>query len=234
MWTLRGLRSLSVRPAGPEPSAASSPHPRSRRRRAPWPRTPLAPPACPPARPRSKAAPMPGGLPVTELVLGGGVVCWLGVAAPVAVIAAIALGALLSPEQATDGGGQAPEFTLPDTHGDEASLEDALADGPALLYFPMGAGCDGCFCRSPRSPTSSTTAASSSSRSCPARPDGPPARRSVSASTSPSPSTETSRSPTPTACSASSATATSPATASRSSRRTARSPGCATTQQHRR
>lgn len=77
------------------------------------------------------------------------VVRWLGVAAPLALIGAIALGALLSPEQATETGGEAPDFTLPDTGGAEISLDDALQDGPALLFFSMGAGCDGCFVQIP-------------------------------------------------------------------------------------
>ena len=77
------------------------------------------------------------------------VVRWLGVAAPLALVAAIGLGALLSPEEATGSGGTAPPFTLPDTHGGEQSLDAALADGPALLYFSMGAGCDGCFVQIP-------------------------------------------------------------------------------------
>lgn len=56
-----------------------------------------------------------------------------------------------------DGGGgdddslaaSAPAFDLPDTVGGSMSLDDALADGPALVYFSMGVGCDGCFTQIP-------------------------------------------------------------------------------------
>lgn len=79
------------------------------------------------------------------------VVRWLGVLAPLAIIAAIALGAVLAPEQTADADGdaEAADFTLPDTHGGTITLDDALADGPALLYFSMGVGCDGCFVQIP-------------------------------------------------------------------------------------
>ena len=77
------------------------------------------------------------------------VVRWLGIAAPLVRLGAIALGALLSPEASTDTGGEAPDFALPDTHGDTVTLDEALEDGPALLFFSMGAGCDGCFVQIP-------------------------------------------------------------------------------------
>ena len=77
------------------------------------------------------------------------VVRWLGVAAPLVLLGAIALGALLSPQASTETGGEAPDFTLPDTHGGTVTLDDALENGPALLFFSMGAGCDGCFVQIP-------------------------------------------------------------------------------------
>ncbi|GMQ93817.1 MAG: hypothetical protein BMS9Abin12_1297 [Acidimicrobiia bacterium] len=43
----------------------------------------------------------------------------------------------------------APAFDLPTTDGSRVSLEGVLADGPALLYFAMGVGCDICFYQIP-------------------------------------------------------------------------------------
>ena len=46
-------------------------------------------------------------------------------------------------------GSQAPAFDLVATDGSRETLETALADGDALLYFSMGPGCDGCFLQIP-------------------------------------------------------------------------------------
>lgn len=43
----------------------------------------------------------------------------------------------------------APAFDLPTTEGTRVSLDGVLADGPALLYFAMGVGCDICFYQIP-------------------------------------------------------------------------------------
>jgi peroxiredoxin len=43
----------------------------------------------------------------------------------------------------------APDFALPATTGEVLTLDDALADGDALVYFSMGVGCDGCFIQIP-------------------------------------------------------------------------------------
>ena len=77
---------------------------------------------------------------------------WAAFAAPLVVVAALAVAALAIPEQGADADAsdtEAPDFTLPTTHGDSVSLDDAIADGPALLYFSMGPGCDGCFVQIP-------------------------------------------------------------------------------------
>lgn len=46
-------------------------------------------------------------------------------------------------------GVEAPAFDLPATDGATYTLDGVLADGPALLYFSMGPGCDGCFAQIP-------------------------------------------------------------------------------------
>jgi peroxiredoxin len=46
-------------------------------------------------------------------------------------------------------GSQAPAFDLVATDGSRETLETALSDGDALLYFSMGPGCDGCFYQIP-------------------------------------------------------------------------------------
>ncbi|GMR02457.1 MAG: hypothetical protein BMS9Abin20_0793 [Acidimicrobiia bacterium] len=43
----------------------------------------------------------------------------------------------------------APAFELPTTSGSSVSLDGVLAEGPALLYFAMGVGCDICFYQIP-------------------------------------------------------------------------------------
>ena len=44
---------------------------------------------------------------------------------------------------------RASPFELIATNGEMISLEDSLVAGDALLYFSMGAGCDGCFAQIP-------------------------------------------------------------------------------------
>lgn len=46
-------------------------------------------------------------------------------------------------------GTPAPAFDLPATDGSVYGLDGYLANGPALLYFSMGPGCDGCFAQIP-------------------------------------------------------------------------------------
>ena len=83
-------------------------------------------------------------------------VSWAAVAAPPIAILALAVTALALPEtDMGEGAGndaatlEAPDFTLPDTSGDAVDLGEAIAEGPALLYFSIGAGCDGCFVQIP-------------------------------------------------------------------------------------
>lgn len=47
------------------------------------------------------------------------------------------------------GSSEAPAFELATTGGEAVSLEAILAEGPALTYFSMGLGCDGCFAQIP-------------------------------------------------------------------------------------
>jgi peroxiredoxin len=44
---------------------------------------------------------------------------------------------------------QATPFELTTSDGQTVSLDQALAEGDALLYFSMGVGCDGCFAQIP-------------------------------------------------------------------------------------
>lgn len=76
---------------------------------------------------------------------------WLLFLVPLAAVAmAVAFGVAVEREVAdTARSGDAPGFELPTTHGDPISLDDVLADGPALTYFSMGLGCDGCFAQVP-------------------------------------------------------------------------------------
>lgn len=79
---------------------------------------------------------------------------WITFLLPLVMIAAlVAVTAATGPDEtrrATDDPTEAaPAFSLPTTNGDRLSLEQALADGPALLYFSMGVGCYGCFAQVP-------------------------------------------------------------------------------------
>lgn len=77
---------------------------------------------------------------------------WLLFAVPIlALVFAVAVGAAAEREATTAAGAgtPAPEFILPTTTGDVVELDDVLADGPALAYFSMGVGCDGCFAQIP-------------------------------------------------------------------------------------
>ncbi|MFV1969845.1 MAG: peroxiredoxin family protein [Acidimicrobiia bacterium] len=76
---------------------------------------------------------------------------WAAFAIPVVALLIVAvLGAF-------DGAGDgpvdvesvAPTFDLPTTDGTRVSLDGVLSEGPALLYFAMGPGCDICFYQIP-------------------------------------------------------------------------------------
>lgn len=73
---------------------------------------------------------------------------WAGfIAIPLALAVLVAVSTLdESGDPAVD---QAVPFELETTRGATMSLDDALADGDALLYFSMGVGCDGCFAQVP-------------------------------------------------------------------------------------
>ncbi len=75
---------------------------------------------------------------------------WLAFAVPLlAMVAIVVVGASGSDdkEQVLQA---APAFALPTTMGTSASLDAVLSSGdPALLYFSMGVGCDGCFAQIP-------------------------------------------------------------------------------------
>ncbi len=74
---------------------------------------------------------------------------WLGLLIPAALIlGAVILGGGEVGDPANVGS-PAPDFALPTTLGTEVSLDDAVAEGDALLYFSMGVGCDGCFAQIP-------------------------------------------------------------------------------------
>lgn len=76
---------------------------------------------------------------------------WLLFAVPILALAlAVAVGAVAERESttATDAA-PAPGFTLPTTTGGSIELDDVLDRGPALAYFSMGLGCDGCFLQIP-------------------------------------------------------------------------------------
>ena len=74
---------------------------------------------------------------------------WIGAGFPVLLIV-VAIGATAVGADDDDAVGEpAPAYELATTHAETATLDDALADGPALLYFSMGPGCDGCFVQIP-------------------------------------------------------------------------------------
>jgi len=73
---------------------------------------------------------------------------WAGfVAIPLALAALIVVDSLAGPQQG--GPEQAIPFELATTDGLTVALDEALAQGDALLYFSMGVGCDGCFAQIP-------------------------------------------------------------------------------------
>jgi len=76
---------------------------------------------------------------------------WAAVAVPLVGLLIVAvLGAFDSEgDRQLDVESVAPTFDLPTTHGSRVSLEDVLDNGPALLYFAMGVGCDICFYQIP-------------------------------------------------------------------------------------
>ena len=77
---------------------------------------------------------------------------WLLFAVPILALAlAVAVGAAAERDAATTTGQgtPAPGFALPTTTGGSVELDDVLAAGPALAYFSMGVGCDGCFAQIP-------------------------------------------------------------------------------------
>lgn len=73
---------------------------------------------------------------------------WAGLAIPLVFIIGVVVADVLNeppapaPQAATD-------FVLPGIDGQPISLDQALSQGDALLYFSMGAGCDGCFIQIP-------------------------------------------------------------------------------------
>jgi len=75
---------------------------------------------------------------------------WAAVVVPLVGLLIIAVfGSSDGGDRQVDVESVAPTFDLPTTHGSRVSLEGVLADGPALLYFAMGVGCDICFYQIP-------------------------------------------------------------------------------------
>jgi peroxiredoxin len=73
---------------------------------------------------------------------------WAGlISAPLALAIVVAISALSEVEHPRPG--VAVPFLLAATDGSVHSLEEALTEGDALLYFSMGVGCDGCFVQIP-------------------------------------------------------------------------------------
>ncbi len=74
---------------------------------------------------------------------------WLGLAIPAVLLVGVMLlgGGEISEKSGV--GATAPDFALPSTAQTTVTLDDALAEGDALLYFSMGVGCDGCFAQIP-------------------------------------------------------------------------------------
>ncbi len=84
---------------------------------------------------------------------GQGAKSWAWAAIAVPVVGLLIVAVLGAFDGATDNGSNvnsaAPAFDLPTTAGSQVSLDGVLADGPALLYFAMGVGCDICFYQIP-------------------------------------------------------------------------------------
>jgi len=75
---------------------------------------------------------------------------WAAVVVPLVGLLIIAVfGSSDGGDRQVDVESVAPTFDLPTTYGSRVSLEGVLADGPALLYFAMGVGCDICFYQIP-------------------------------------------------------------------------------------
>jgi len=77
---------------------------------------------------------------------------WLGVLLPIAAVIALVIAGRGSDGATTavvEPGTRAATFELPTTAGTTVALNDALAEGDALIYFSMGVGCDGCFAQIP-------------------------------------------------------------------------------------
>ncbi len=75
---------------------------------------------------------------------------WAALALPVVgLLALVIFGGGESTDGAAATGSVAPAFDLPATDGSRQTLDGALAEGDALLYFSMGPGCDGCFAQIP-------------------------------------------------------------------------------------
>lgn len=73
---------------------------------------------------------------------------WFGfLLIPTVLLLLVAVSANTGIEQAAPD--QATPFELVATNGHMISLDETLAAGDALLYFSMGAGCDGCFAQIP-------------------------------------------------------------------------------------
>ena len=73
---------------------------------------------------------------------------WLGLAIPALLLVGVMLFGGGEPEQSGIGAA-APDFALSTTAQSVVTLENALDEGDALLYFSMGVGCDGCFVQIP-------------------------------------------------------------------------------------
>ncbi len=73
---------------------------------------------------------------------------WFGfLLIPMVLLLLVAVSANTGIEQAAPD--RATPFELVATDGQMISLDETLAAGDALLYFSMGAGCDGCFAQIP-------------------------------------------------------------------------------------
>jgi len=74
---------------------------------------------------------------------------WAWVALAVPVVGLLIVGILGAFDGGSDGQvdaeSVAPTFDLATNHGSRVSLEGVLDNGPALLFFSMGVGCDACF-----------------------------------------------------------------------------------------
>ena len=74
---------------------------------------------------------------------------WLGLGIPAVLLVGVMLLGGGETSDTAGVGATAPDFALPSTAQTTVTLDDALAEGDALLYFSMGVGCDGCFAQIP-------------------------------------------------------------------------------------